>query len=93
MLAVARSDGLATCSACGALFAPRRRPNPNRRRFCPECSQLGIPHRLASHGPALVATSAALPFFGLRHLLSFRPHHLEPATGTAPVKPLARARA
>jgi hypothetical protein len=37
MLGAAMTDGWVTCSDCGMPYAPARRPNPNRRRFCPEC--------------------------------------------------------
>ena len=41
LLAVSRTDGLAHCSACGNPFVfTGRRPNPNRRCYCPSC---GLP--------------------------------------------------
>jgi hypothetical protein len=42
--AVARSDGLALCSACGRPYTPERRPDPNRRHYCPQCRN-AAPHR------------------------------------------------
>jgi DNA-directed RNA polymerase subunit RPC12/RpoP len=36
---VSRTDGLATCSACGAPFIPRRRPMVGRRRYCQACGR------------------------------------------------------
>lgn len=36
-LAVGRSEGLAVCRACGAPYAPRRRPTPSRRNYCSAC--------------------------------------------------------
>ena len=36
-LAVARAEGSVMCQACRKSFIPARRPNPNRRRFCPDC--------------------------------------------------------
>ena len=39
-LAVSRTDGLATCSACGRSYMPDRRPNPDRRSYCEDC---GLP--------------------------------------------------
>lgn len=36
-LVIGRSDGLATCDACGNVYIPSRRPNPNRRSFCSKC--------------------------------------------------------
>jgi hypothetical protein len=35
--AVARSEGVATCFACGRFYTPRRRPAARRRSFCPDC--------------------------------------------------------
>ena len=35
--AISGGAGLATCSACGALFLPRRVPAQMRNRFCPQC--------------------------------------------------------
>ena len=35
--AVARTDGLATCAACGSPFVPKRRPVAGRRTYCPTC--------------------------------------------------------
>lgn len=37
LMTVSRTGGLAVCSTCGTVFTPRRRPNPNRRRYCPVC--------------------------------------------------------
>ena len=37
LMTVSRTAGLALCSACGTLYTPKRRPNPNRRRYCPAC--------------------------------------------------------
>ena len=38
LLSIARTDGLANCSACGNPFVlTGRRPNPNRRCYCPAC--------------------------------------------------------
>lgn len=34
MLVLTRSAGIASCSGCGRLFSPSRRPNPNRNAFC-----------------------------------------------------------
>lgn len=39
MLAVARSDGLAICSACGSSYFPRRRPSAGRRHYCENCGR------------------------------------------------------
>lgn len=36
-LAIARSEGLAICSSCALPYAPTRRPNPKRNRYCPRC--------------------------------------------------------
>jgi hypothetical protein len=35
--AISGGAGLATCSACGTLFLPRRVPAQMRNRFCPQC--------------------------------------------------------
>jgi hypothetical protein len=48
VLAVARSSGLCTCSCCGGPYAPRRRPNRNRRNYCPQCRGKKVPQRDAS---------------------------------------------
>jgi hypothetical protein len=34
---VSRIDGLITCSGCGKAYLPKRRPNPNRDHYCPDC--------------------------------------------------------
>lgn len=36
-LAIARTDGLAFCSACGRAYPPKRRPQAGRRNYCPDC--------------------------------------------------------
>lgn len=36
-LAIGRVDGLAVCTACRVTYIPRRRCNPSRHNFCPEC--------------------------------------------------------
>jgi hypothetical protein len=35
--AVASSEGVATCFACGRFYTPARRPAAGRRSFCPAC--------------------------------------------------------
>jgi hypothetical protein len=37
MLVLTRWSGVATCSSCGKLFPPSRRPNPNRNTYCKAC--------------------------------------------------------
>jgi hypothetical protein len=37
VLALTRWSGIAVCSSCGKLFAPSRRPNPNRNAYCDTC--------------------------------------------------------
>jgi hypothetical protein len=37
MLAAANKDGLVICSGCRTAYPPGRRPNPNQRKFCPNC--------------------------------------------------------
>ena len=40
MIAVARTDGLATCCACGKSYIiTGRRPNPDRRNYCHSCGK------------------------------------------------------
>ena len=39
MLAVSRAHSFVICSACGTPFAPKRKPNPNRRRYCNQCGK------------------------------------------------------
>ncbi len=45
---VAMKDGLALCSECHLSYAPSRRPNANRRNYCPRCRRNGIPQRDAA---------------------------------------------
>jgi hypothetical protein len=37
MLTLADKDGFAVCSACHRSYIPKRRPNPERRNYCPNC--------------------------------------------------------
>jgi hypothetical protein len=46
--AVNQSEGIATCTACGSAYAPKRQPNPNRARYCDACRKTGAPERAAS---------------------------------------------
>ena len=40
MIAIARTDGLATCCACGKSYViTGRRPNPDRRNYCHSCGK------------------------------------------------------
>ena len=40
MIAVAQTDGLATCCACGKSYIiTGRRPNPDRRNYCHSCGK------------------------------------------------------
>ncbi len=39
LLTAITGSGFATCSGCGALFVPRRRPAFGRRRYCKQCGQ------------------------------------------------------
>jgi hypothetical protein len=48
MMAVSQKGGLAFCSNCPNTYMPTRRPNPNRRNYCPECREKGIPWRDAA---------------------------------------------
>jgi hypothetical protein len=46
LLAVVCTTGWAICSACGGIYDPGpRRPNPNRRNYCPDCRASGTPQR------------------------------------------------
>lgn len=36
---------LAICHNCGSLYAPKKRPDPNRRNYCPDCREAGAPQR------------------------------------------------
>jgi hypothetical protein len=47
-IAVAITDGISICSACGCDYKPRRRPNPNRREYCDSCRASGRAQRDAS---------------------------------------------
>ena len=48
MLAIARSDGLAICSACGVPYFPSRKPSRSRRSYCQTCRQAGRAERDAT---------------------------------------------
>jgi len=48
IFAVNRSEGIATCTTCGSVYAPKRQPNPNRQRYCDTCRKTGAPERAAS---------------------------------------------
>jgi hypothetical protein len=48
MLAVTHTEDIAHCSGCGDAFLPTRRPNPNRRSYCPKCREAGVPLRDAA---------------------------------------------
>jgi hypothetical protein len=38
VFAIARTDGLAVCTACGRAYSPlKRRPQSGRRNYCPDC--------------------------------------------------------
>ena len=39
MLALTGVDGLPLCYECGRAFLPRKKPNPQRRMFCPQCGE------------------------------------------------------
>jgi hypothetical protein len=47
-LAIARTDGLAVCTACGCPYVPTRRPRRGGRRYCPPCTRRGAPQRDAA---------------------------------------------
>lgn len=40
-----RSEGMALCSGCKEWYTPKRRPNPNRRNYCPHCRSRSVPNR------------------------------------------------
>lgn len=46
-MAAGRAEGLSTCTSCGVLFAPTRRPRAGQRTFCPACRDAGEPVRFA----------------------------------------------
>jgi hypothetical protein len=48
MSAIARTDGVAICSACGRPYMPGRRPDPDRRMYCDDCRNKGRPQRDAA---------------------------------------------
>jgi hypothetical protein len=48
MMACVASDGVDFCSNCGMPYAPDRRPNPARRRYCQQCRKVGVPARDAA---------------------------------------------
>lgn len=42
--AIALTEGQAICSECGMGYLPKRKPNPNRRRFCGRCKPAAWKH-------------------------------------------------
>lgn len=46
-MAAGRAEGLSTCTSCGVLFAPTRRPRAGQRTFCPACRLAKEPVRFA----------------------------------------------
>jgi hypothetical protein len=61
MTAILRRGGLATCSACGSPYVPKRKPASGRNQFCSSCGKTGAKRawaqkqseakRLATTGP------------------------------------------
>jgi predicted RNA-binding Zn-ribbon protein involved in translation (DUF1610 family) len=39
MLVVANSEGFALCASCHQSYFPKRRPDPTRRNYCPQCGK------------------------------------------------------
>lgn len=39
MFAISRNQGIATCSSCGNLYPPKRRPRANQRNYCNLCGK------------------------------------------------------
>lgn len=48
MVGAFTTRALVGCDGCGRFFEPTRRPQPDRRTFCPECRERGVPGKLAS---------------------------------------------
>jgi transposase-like protein len=48
LYAVCRTHGMESCSACGVLYLPRRKPAVGRRRYCPTCESGGAAARDAT---------------------------------------------
>jgi hypothetical protein len=48
ILAATTSEGIAVCSSCGQPYFPKRRPNFERRWYCPACRDSGAPVRDAA---------------------------------------------
>ncbi len=46
-LAIQAPRGLALCSECAGIYAPKIRPRPNVDHYCPKCRKLGAPQRNA----------------------------------------------
>ena len=44
---VSRSEGLYICDGCGAAHTRAKKPDPNRRKFCPKCRNARVPQKLA----------------------------------------------
>ena len=45
LFTMTRVTGVAVCSACAAIYTPRRRPRPDQRRYCRSCRDGGVPQR------------------------------------------------
>ena len=45
---VADGERLASCSGCGIIYNPDRRPTATRRSYCRDCRESGVPERDAS---------------------------------------------
>ena len=41
LIILTRASSVAVCSACSAIYVPKREPSANRRNFCPECGKTG----------------------------------------------------
>lgn len=48
ILAAVNRRGWAFCSECSNSYNPGRRPNPNRKNYCPDCREKGVPSRNSS---------------------------------------------
>ena len=48
LIAVTSTDGVTFCNGCNKLYLPERRPNPQRRRYCANCREKGVPVRDAA---------------------------------------------
>jgi hypothetical protein len=76
---VCQTHGMETCSYCGGFYRPRRAPRAGENHYCEDCTQKGIPARLATR--ALAARKQEAWRLSLQGQL---PAEIARALGTSP---------